>query len=459
MKKLNRSEKAKLIERIKTAVICVLFVCSLYFGYHVISIYRDQTINSDSWWGTNSSTVAEGDILKDETASRILQKLSAPQMIAVGFDDGRWVKNAADGDFDTLAGEIDLLILDAYSRGAESTRKVGENEWIQILSADSVYAQYSYNRSPVYEHVLFDGKNQEIKNNIGVYNSVAVLEDNIFFKCLKTGNVVQVNLSRPINLEGVQKSGSKGGFACELDLGHSTDGKSVNRDVLLVTDPIQTRELGISVPRVYTAGLNYTRITEFTSGIINIFGYNPNTIRQYVGDDGSLIFVGETGTLSMSPGGILGYKALGKTEGINLSSSQNGQKGAVIYNLYGIVEKILAKSGLDAENRNFDLILTQLPSSIDVDTTLTYRMDYCVDGIRVEHGDGAGVYALVENGILTDFRMNIKDIDLTDSQNEMESVFAALDKTTVIRKVTAVTPLYKMNDRGAYATWSIKGEN
>ena len=459
MKKLNRSEKAKLVERVKTAVICVLFVCSLYFGYHIIGLYRDQTINSDSWWGAQSSAVAEGDVLKDETAPQILQKLSAPQMIAVKFDDGRWVKNVTNSDFDTLAGEIDLLILDAYSRGAESTRKVGENEWIQILGENSVYAQYSYNRSPVYEHVLFDGKNQEIKNNIGVYNSVAVLEDNIFFKCLKTGNVVQVNLSRPINLEGVEKSGSEGKFAFELDLNEPDGSAVVNRDVLLPINPIQPRELGISVPRVYTAGLNYTRVTEFTSGIINIFGYNPNTIRQYVGDDGSLIFVGETGTLSMSPGGILGYKALGKTEGINLSSSQNGQKGAVIYNLYGIVERILAKSGLDAENRNFDLILTQLPSSIDVDTTLTYRMDYFVDGIRVEHSDGAGVYALVENGILTDFRINIKDIDLTDSQNEMESVFAALEKTTTIQKVTAVTPLYKMDDRGAYAVWSVKGEN
>ncbi len=458
MKKLNRNEKAKLIEHIKTSLICVLFVCSLYFGYQIISLYRDQTINSDSWWGTNSSTVAEGDVLKGENSSEILQKLSAPQLIAVNFGDDRLVKDVTYDDFDSLAKEIDLLIMDAYSRSAENTQKVGENEWIQILGENSVFAQYSYSRSPVYENVLFNGKNQGIKNNIEAYNSVAILGDKLFFKCLKTGNVTRVDLSRSIDVKGISKSGNAGKFAYELEL-NQPGGTIVNRDVLLLTESLAPRELKVSVPRVYTAGLNYTKVTEFTSGIINIFGYNPNTIRQYVGEDGSLIFVGETGTLSMSPNGILEYKALGKTEGINLSLSQKGQKGAVIYNLYGIVESILAKSGLDAENRAFDISLTQIPTSIDVDTTLIYRLDYFADGIRVELGDGAGVYALVENGILTDFRMNIKDIDLADARNEMESVFDVIERAIPEQTITAVTPLYKINDRGAQAVWSTKGEN
>jgi hypothetical protein len=225
-----------------------------------------------------------------------------------------------------------------------------------------------------------------------------------------------------------------------------------------------SKVISVDVPKIYRVGQSYKKTNEFTAGLINIFGYNPNTVRQYISSDDVLIFVGETGNLSVYPEGKIEYKALGKSEGVVLSKNGLPNTREVSTALYGIVEKVLRVSGVTAESHKFDIQFNQKPIDVSDNVKMKISMDYFVDGKIVNISEIPSVYAVVENGILTELYMQVKQIDVQKIEDEEVNTLDEIKKycqnDLKISKINKCEMNYKFikNGEEIHLNWDIQGE-
>ena len=231
--------------------------------------------------------------------------------------------------------------------------------------------------------------------------------------------------------------------------------------VLIPQREVIAQDILVSVPKIYKTGLNFTKTTEFTTGLINIFGYNPNTIREYANSEDALIFVGETGTLSVYPEGRIEYKALGSNEGVLLSAANTTKASAVSVGMYNLIEKILKVSGVNIDNKDFDIKFTKMPQNIKANEKREVFFDYFVDGKKVIISDRPSICAIIENGILTELKMEIKAIRKVEDKTLLPDLTDEIDAYRMgVKKIIGGNIVYKYNkgeDR-TKATWNIQGE-
>lgn len=479
MKKIGRSQKFRIIERVKTFILVLLFLGCILLGYQIFETYREQTIVENFWWGTDLLTSSYApENVTDKSATSLFQKISEPECIILNINQSREeLKDTASADFKEISGAVIELLYEGYKLPESSILSVTSDEWKNAVRAKSVYVKYPTRRSIAYEAAFYGISGSELLKNLDGYKELAVIPENenaatLLIRDEDSDRIVKLKLnmgeSKIISdvlakYEDINKKDHA--FAYELNLDEITaNGVVLNSMLKIPTTGVKADEIIVDIPKPYRVGLNFTKTNEFITGLINIFGYNPNTVRQYVNRENALIFVGETGSVSVYPQGRIEYKALTANEGISLAVQGQSEAAASTLTLCNIMEKIMRVSGINPEECGFDIKMSKMPRIINNAKKSEICFDYFVDGIRVKLSKQPAVCAVIENGMLTEFVIEVRMIEKSGNETIVEDLFAAIDRfcndNKGTREITQSDLIYQFKENGdrIKAEWDIKGE-
>ncbi|MBQ9737642.1 MAG: hypothetical protein IJV86_05610 [Clostridia bacterium] len=454
MKKISRSEKLKIYEKIKTLVLILLVTVAVFLGYRVFEIYSSQTTANSTDQSNTSLGFAEDTAGGTEEAQlKDFCHWSGAEVVMANTPGGRCKISNSD-DLYVVFEEAFSLIRDAYLKDSNSLSLSTKAEWTNNLGKNSLYLKYPSKRFTSFEAAFNNAPSSHLASLISDYTEIVFVPDNegrltLLLRGEDGSKFVKIKtdwISEKINsiiLEYKQKGDPNLKFAYELDL---ADHSLIPNPMFLTYDSgISVPDIIANVPRIYKSGLNFTKTTDFTTGLIQIFGYNPNTVRQYVNSDGTLIFVGETGTLSIYQHGKIEYKSLAASEGIQLKRSSQPAEYSASLKICEIVEKIFKISGIDPDNSSFNLKLTKMPFSFEQSNAEEIHFDYFADDILIDFGNESAISAVVEDGKLTELKMHIKNIELLSSQSNLPNFWEGTDSFSGGSSIP-VKLIYKFNN-------------
>ncbi len=476
MKKLNRSEKLKLIEAAKTIIIVLLFFLCIFLGYRILRLYKTQTNMEGALWGSvgGSAEIMESGALSE---LKVVYDLPQPYVITSNTYTSRQMLNADSQNFDDIAKRINQLLGEAYSIKSENISAVDRKEWGNALAADSIYVKYPSPRFLSFETELYNVKLSGISGKVKSFEELIVLWDTPHAESISllmadrdSENVFKISISgdkAKSFRERAEKISSgeekKYVFAQELNLDEKGEKRKTILDSMLIIPVAEemAQTVNISVPKLYKSGLNFTKATDLTLSFVNAFNYNPNTIRQYVGQDNSIMFVGETGSLNLHPDGLVEYKALDSEDGVPLGGEKTS--GSIVRGLCTLLEKVMRIGGINTAGADFSAKLTQMPQTFRFADKTELCFDYFVGDKRVEFSNGYGAWAVIQNGNLIELKMYLKNIERQGKDEIMSELFDVIDKFCAenpeigeIRNAYGVYR-YKEDAEDIEAEWKIEG--
>lgn len=478
MKKISRAQKVKIVENAKTLILVGLFLSCVFFCYKIFQTYREQAIADSLWGGLNASNEASAfETITAENQKDIFERLTEPAFVLINGNEGRTVISNKEDSFNELSLLANNMICTAYGLASEEITESEKKEWETALRTNSVYLRYSAKRYTAYETEFYQIKASEFWKALSHYSEVLIVpskdgQTTAFFrngdsekilkaKCVYDGTK---NLLDIMDKNARQDARSYA-FAAELNLDEEVTGKAVLDSMIFInTDKIKSKDIVVDVPKLYKAGLNFTKSTEFVTDLINIFGYNPNTIRQYLSQEDALVFVGENGNLSIYPDGKIEYKALGINEGVPLLAAGNSGTSAITLGLCDIIQKVMKVSGVDEKFAEFDIKFAKQPKDASGNKRTEFFFDYFADGKRVVFGEEPAIYMAVEGGRLVEIKMQVKNIKELDSETALGTVIEEVDKAFSenpgIKKIEESSIVYKYNKNGEkiHAAWKLSDE-
>ncbi len=482
MKKFTREERRIWIERGKTVAIVFLCFCCVSLFLAVMDFYKGQVSIGSFFWGTETPNAqSESNNLTFKNVVNTYWELSEPELIMACSINNRDRILHSDDDFGEVAEKINTIMRDVYFQKAELFSEGDTKEWEMTVENNSIYVRYAYPQISKFEAQFYEVSGSNFEKNVTSYSEVLVAPDlssngktTVLVKD-EDRRIVKINLMvdsavlKSAIRNRINDEGFDFAFAYELNLDSDSlnekDGAAVSLEhmFLIPAEPIYFNDVIVTTPRIYKSGISFEDSTRVATSLINLFGYNPNTIRQYANGDGSLIFVGETGSLSMHPEGRIEYKALGENEGIifDAQSRENKDAYSIISGVSDIVNRIVSICGVSEEKNDAEFRISRISENENGQSFI--ELDYFVEGIRVRFGKEAAVTAVIKNGALTELKMLVKAIEKTDKKTDCGDVFAAVDsfykKNAKKNRDLMGKPVYIYNEdnKRTSAVWEIQG--
>lgn len=481
----SKSQKRKKIyEAVKTVLICVLCVSSFYMAYKVIDMHSNSGVMETSFWFTGSDP--ERVMNSELTTENILKTFldySKPELVIVNCGENRGELKMEHDGYDRTMDFINKVMQSIHSVGAEYSKVSSNAVRKNLMMANSIYIKYPYARLSEMDARFFQIKDSGLVKNTETYSEAFLLPDiaseKVVVFVISKDNPDEMlriqtesfaaTLSEIINsLEYINTK--EYAFAAELNLDkkdEQSNGLSTTFDSMIAI-PLNkkiTNSVLCDVPWEYANALKFTQPTDFSTGLMDIFNYNPNTIRQYAAKDGTLTFVSGKGTLSMHPDGVLEYKALDQSEGIVFSSGNSIRSGDLYTSAAGViktVKKILSLCYSSFLDEKTDIRFTQITKQADED--IRFCLDYFVNGYKVKMENGCAIEAKVHGGVLTEMKMHLTTFKVSDKETENKALINAVDDLFAnggqIKKVADAGLVYELSGEGNEMTtrWEISGE-
>ena len=474
---MQRSEKKKWIERGKTAMIVSLAFCCVYLLYLLLDIYSEQIYKENVSWNSNELNLLEID--KKSTDEVLCGSLS-PETVFINGTSSHQKVSEDSLEYRQLIEELGENLQKVYLSKAEDIAEVEWEDWTRALSEYGVYVKYPVSHRTEFLGEVLGIKDSSFQKNIDSYRELifttGVVVDmgvTVFVREDETDKIIKISLDADaIELRNIMKRISNKNenihmFAFELNFHEEkikgeTRGVSFDSMLMLPSDAMEMAGVSFDVPRRYRGGISFSGATDVTSGLTGLFGFNPNTIRQYSNSDGTLMFVGDTGSLSVHPSGKIEYKSLGESEGILLvNDARNSDGGQVFSRVLAFKEKIFDICGMNDEKHEAELKMTEFDDAEN--GLMKFGFEYFVDGGRVLFPGGPAMYGVVRNGVLTEFKIQIKNIEKSGGKKEITDMFEAIDDflatNSAVNKISDGRTVYKYTEdkRDTFGTWEIQG--
>ncbi len=458
-----------------------LIICCLGLLYSVLDLYRGQVSIGTVFWGPeNSSADNKSENLSSQNVVSTFWKMSEPDVIMTNCAGKHDLVLKDEREYRKVAESVNVIMREVYSQKESAFERVTAQQWRNALKENSVYVKYQGLRPANFDLQFYETKETAFLKNVTSYNEVVfvpnvssdkgvsvIIRDEASGEYVKVVTDADVTVLKGIIRDRIDREINSYSFAYEKNLdkdNENMEGVSLSEMIVIPPREQSVNSIVVKVPRVYQGGINFTRTTEFAAGLINLFGYNPNTIRQYANSDGAIMFVGETGSLSVHPQGKIEYKALGENEGVSLS--QSGQMGAgaysVVSGLSALMERVFDLCGVGDEKHDADLKITVFPDILQED--MVFKFDYFVGGHKVVIDEDSAVRAVIKNGVLTEFKIWVKAIEKTEEKTQCEEILTAVsafcEENSKCRVITDSELIYKPIEDGkeTFAVWEIRGE-
>lgn len=470
--RLSAYDKKKFFEKFKTGLIIVLCLLCAVLTYSVTRLGSTD----DGLPAFSLSSVglgAESSEFTSENALTTFSGLSEPELILIGRDNVRYILGAENPGYAKTVEAVNRVINSLHSSDTVYTRLENTAETKRLLSAAQFYVKYPCERSVSFDAQFNGIKDSPMLKNLAVYSQM-------FIAAQSTGSItayIPDTDGKIVKAECVAASSAFGevlgdianftGTPCSFAYEFSGDAGRQFRTALspmlvIPKAPLAAAAIKCGVPWNFAHGLNLIRNTEFSNELLNIFNFNPNTIRQYTDKNGALVFVGDGGTLSVSPGGIIDYKALAAADSAKSGSTDIYTPTA---EFMSITDKVFRLCDINLSAADFSLKFTAVPAMSIDNSDVFLGLDYYVDGNKVETADGYAIDAEISGGTVTRLKICVRNIEKTDTHTESGAFADAVDafcnenpKTVIITGGSLVYDARNADGTEKNASWKIMGE-
>ncbi len=458
-------------------MIVFLTFCCVYLLYLLFDIYSEQIYNENISWNSNELNLLDVD---RKSTDEILRGSLSPETVFINGTNSHQKVSCDSFEYKQLVEELGEKLQKIYFAKAEDISEAKWEDWTRALNEYGVYIEYPTSHKTEFVGEVLNEKNSPFQKSVYSYKELilttGVVVDTgvtVYVREDETDKIIKISLDtdaaelRNIIKKISNKNDDSYMFAFELNLDEenvkdAAGGVAFDSMLMIPSAAMEMEGVSFDVPRRYRGGISFSGATEVTSGLTGLFGFNPNTIRQYSNSDGTLMFVGDTGSLSVHPGGKIEYKSLGESEGVLLiNNARNFDGGQVLSGLLAFAEKIFDICGMNDEKHEAELKMTEFDDAEN--GLMKFGFEYFVDGSRVKFPGGSAMYGVVRNGVLTEFKLQIKNIEKSGEKKEIADMFEAIDgflaTNSAVNKISDGRTVYKYTEdkRDTFGTWEIQG--
>ncbi len=376
----------------------------------------------------------------DFVSSLTKETISFPQSLVVTNTEKRSVYAADSDSFKAMVPDVKELLRLAL----ESSEKIaiGEQDWSQALKTQSIHVTYpvAYD-SKLFLNILGSYKTDDnsipVKEFI-ISSPVAATGADVYIRRYDTAEIFKTSviwerqrLADMINTYALDSIGDLS-YSSELNFDKADTSAGTQQKVLIESNVLIVLNKRLShMLEEFNPLYHHEFNTDVVDSLLTQFGYNVSGARKYTERDNSIVFVENYSTLKLHPNGLVEYKAVDASKGIDLGSGNDFYEG-----LLGCVDFVNRMWGevLPSEALNINI------SSDVIDTkTNSFRltMDYFADGAQVgidlpqstsHQSMNHGVEIEVVGGKIISYRQVLAYFKSVNMATNGTSAIEALDK-------------------------------
>lgn len=414
---------------------------------------------------------------KSKSKSYYLSKenISYPEKIIVNNLEKRNLYTHTANEYADIIPEILDTVKKSFTTGEFS--QANPDEWNSMLKTQSVYISYpvAYNTTLLLGILGVDNKSISAssmrdfiigpsdKDNTLVmlvkdYGNSSVYKSSIGYNYDEVCGIIEKYANDSINLLP---------YSFELNF-DKFDNKSVEQKVVIeptVTLKLETQTLPIIKSENYLDGI-YANVY-LSSSILKSFGYNTTYTRKYLDNNNTAVYVENYSSLRIYDNGLLEYKSIDDSKGINLTDSATSTP----YDYFAACIEFannLWDNAVPGEDFNVNLT-----SDIFIDgksRNFTVDMDYYVGGYMVMCNLDAnelypqlnhGIKITVKDGKIVEYRQLFNKFSNTNQSFNNGSAIDAIDRMFSDNSIGSCTianldPAYINNKETWLPTWIAK---
>lgn len=442
------SDRKRAVSAAKTAAIVLLFALTVVL---FAAVFRAQNIRGGDMLGitTVEDVFKNPSDIDDENITRAFWDYTSPEYIVVNKEGNRDILYSSTEDYVDICAPAMDIIKGMYSGVTGQTLLTDAGVWQNMLSVNSVLMHFPAEENPAFQMQFLGIDQSPVNEHVEQFSDVLIvtgLPDQetalIYIKEAKTEELVRFETNLPIaELNGAINSlkyvrDKNYAFGYELKL----DGSSGNSTMLssMLTIPlvnIETPVLAASVPENFSRKLREVGQNELSNNVMNIFGCAPGTVRSYTDKENSRVILGSGRRIILSPDGVIQFEAEGAENGIDITGQAVQTASNSLYvAISGTVKTILGMfeiTGTDIKNADYEIKLTSMSCSEDLQSEIRLSFDYYINGLIMEYIDEPGSHAIeavISGGRLLSFKMELKNFVKTGETVSNAQMFEAIDE-------------------------------
>ncbi len=377
----------------------------------------------------------------DIVSSLTKETISFPKTLVVTNLEKRSVYTADSQSFADMVPDVKELLRLALE--SDDKTPITEQDWAMALKTRSIHVAYpvAYD-SRLFLNIL--GSYQTDDNSIPVrefiISSVDIVSSaaDVYIRNYDTSELTKASVAwdkqRLDNMIETYALDSIGdlSYSSELNFDKADKNSAAQQKVLIESNVLiqLNKRLTHMVEEINPIYDNAFK-SDVVDRLLGQFGYNISGVRKYTERDNSVVFVENYSTLNLHPNGLVEYKAVDATKGIDLGSGNDFYEG-----LLGCVDFVNRMWGhvFPSEALNINI------SSDVIDTksnTFRLTMDYFADGAQISidlpqsssHAAmNHGVEIEVVGGKVVSYRQVLAFFESGDMSTDGLSAINALDK-------------------------------
>lgn len=366
------------------------------------------------------------------------ENVSNPTKIIVNNIDYRGVYTHTSTDYNDMVGPVKEILKEGL---AETEFSKGSPElWKEALKYKSIYLSYpvsygsktfsaimdtpitSMENGTVREFVIVSGDPVTGKPRLLIKNN----DDNSYITVTLKTNVKKID-----DIIDKYAIASVGEYPYSFELNFDKTVEGMEQKVII--EP----QVTLSINSVTANTVSETNYFENISSderlykeFLKAFGFNTSNIRKNVNIDDSIVFAENYGSIKMYPDGLLEYKSLDDTKGIEIGNSE--QFYTTFIDCIEFVNNVWDTACSD-KNMNINISSSRITDS---DNSFVLTINYFADGMEVVTIlDETASHSKINNAIevevkdskIVSYRQIVKGYEANNDQVVCSSVIEALD--------------------------------
>ena len=455
------------IERLKSILLICLVISS-------IILTTNKWFNEKLWpegynFFSDAKNYFTNDKNNEESNYEITDDILNPSRIILNNSGNHVLHSSSSDVYFLLLPEIKELLEKLVSEG--TFVQIDESEWNSALKSKSCYISYPVN----YDSKFFFSKFSEIKDMpIKLVNEFMIIGDiripSVMYVYVKDASDDTIYKKRinydskeiPIQIDS-SYSDSDEIFYYSYELNFDRDNRNSVDDVIVIDPDVLINISSKNLPLISEVNVfeNISANTALCNKLLSAFGYNSSTIRKYIENDNSIVFVENYGSVKFHSNGTLDYKAVDNTKGIQLSSNS----------IFGCVNDCIAMVNEVSSSIGFDKKMHCVMSSDIKDfnsNTFTLTFDYYSDDNMIIipseiYGINHAVEVEVVSGKIVAYKQIFKRFKATENYISFNSAIDAIDKVRAMDisdfdRITDIFTAYTfdVNSRNWLPSWHIE---
>ncbi len=403
-------------EKIKTYILIMLVISSLFFANQI-------------WFG-NKLWSSDYNFFSNWRKTDIQQTIANKEDM---INPLRFVVNR--GEFQLAYGkhqptyhQLNTLLRDVYvtffSESQISHEKVSLQQWQEVLNSRRPYYYIDFGTVSSVRVLgqIFGIRDTSISSYVqSLKESIIVPGDNLSANIviyIKDDNDQSVNkFQLPYNKAYFEKLNEQ--FRHSLEIRHAFsfqlgfDTPKENSKIIIAPEiliPVVERQQTYAIQSENPLDIEKSEMRE---QILRAFQYTPNTLRQYVETDNTVVYTENHSTLKISPSGLIEYRALESGRGMRLTDA-NRETTPTVYDSLTMAINLMQSIGKINKHLHLTSDIIEDPNSPGVHS---FTFDYYYNGhpILLQLEDTAVRNAIeieIAQGTLRYYRQYVRDYSL-----------------------------------------------